>query len=189
MMYNIPMISRAAKTDNKLSIRPYRQSDVPLLHEAVRESLADLKPWMNWAHDMYDLDDAIEWIEMAYQCWNDGSYFGFAVIDAADGTFLGATSLSHIHPVYHFCNLGYWVRTGRRGQGIAGRAARLTARFAFEQLGLLRAEVVVAVENSASLRVAEKCGAHREGLLRNRMVVGNDVYDAVMFSFVPSDFA
>jgi RimJ/RimL family protein N-acetyltransferase len=96
--------------------------------------------------------------------------------------------LSSIHPIYHFCNLGYWVRTSCHGQGIAGRAAKLTARFAFEHLGLIRVEIVIGVGNRASLRVAEKIGAHDEGILLNRMVIGRSVCDAHMYSLIPSDF-
>jgi RimJ/RimL family protein N-acetyltransferase len=67
-------------------------------------------------------------------------------------------------------------------------AARLAARFAFEKVRLARVEVVVAVGNEASLKVAEKIGAHREGVLRNRIVVRGKMHDAVMFSFIPQDF-
>ena len=64
----------------------------------------------------------------------------------------------------------------------------MAARFAFERLGLLRAEIVVAMDNLASQRVAEKIGAHREGVLFNRMVVAPAVHDAIMYSLLPSDF-
>jgi RimJ/RimL family protein N-acetyltransferase len=42
--------------------------------------------------------------------------------------------------------------------------------------------------NEYSKQVAEKAGAHYEGILLNRMVVGKNVYDAQMYSLVPSDF-
>ena len=63
-----------------------------------------------------------------------------------------------------------------------------SARFAFEHLGLIRVEIVIAVGNQASLRVAEKLGAHDEGILLNRIVVGKSIYDAHMYSLIPSDF-
>jgi RimJ/RimL family protein N-acetyltransferase len=80
------------------------------------------------------------------------------------------------------------VRSSCRGQGIAGRGARLAARFAFEALGLIRVEIVIATGNQASIRVAEKIGAHDEGTLLNRMAVGKSIYDAHMYSLIPSDF-
>ncbi len=48
--------------------------------------------------------------------------------------------------------------------------------------------IVIAVENEASKKVAEKINAHYEGVLLNRMTVGKNIYDAHMFSLLPSDF-
>jgi RimJ/RimL family protein N-acetyltransferase len=64
----------------------------------------------------------------------------------------------------------------------------MAAKFGFEQLGLIRVEVVIAAGNEASLKAAEKSGARREGILRDRVTVRKQIYDAVMFSFVRSDF-
>lgn len=182
------MIPYSTLTDGKVVLRPFQFTDASALYDAVRESLADLKPWMAWAHDGYIRREAMDFITLVRARWEEGTVYSFAITDAESGVLLGTCSLSHIHPVYRFCNLGYWVRTGWRGRGIAGKAAMLVARFGLEQLHLLRVEVVVAVGNAASLRVAEKMGAHREGILRNRIIVGMDTHDAVMFSVVPQDF-
>ncbi len=57
-------------------------------------------------------------------------------------------------------------RTGQTGQGIATAAVRLIARFGFEDLGLLRLlELLIAADNLASRRVAEKVGATFEGVV------------------------
>jgi ribosomal-protein-serine acetyltransferase len=182
------MIPYCTLTDGRVTLRPFQFVDAPGLYAAVQESLPALKPWMSWAHDGYMQTESTEFIAIVRAKWEEGSLYGFAITDAEDGSFLGGCSLSHIHSVYHFCNLGYWVRATRQGDGIAGQAARLAARFALEKLRLIRVEVVVAVENTASMRVAEKIGAHREGILRNRITVGQTAHDAVMFSFVPEDF-
>lgn len=187
-MARTAMIPQTTASDGRITLRPFGFSDAPDLYAAARESLAELKPWMSWAHDGYSPAEAAEFIALTRSRWEEGTMYGFAITDAQDGAFIGGISLSHIHPVYHFCNLGYWVRTRRRGQGLAGRAARLAARFAFEQLGLVRVELVAAVGNAASLKVAEKTGAHREGVLHNRIIVRDQAHDAVMFSFIPPDF-
>jgi RimJ/RimL family protein N-acetyltransferase len=80
------------------------------------------------------------------------------------------------------------VRTSRRGEGIAVRATRLAARYTFEKIGLIRVEIVMAVHNAPSRRVAEKADAHYEGVLHNRMVIGRQIYDAHMYSLIPQDF-
>jgi ribosomal-protein-serine acetyltransferase len=175
-------------SDGLITVRPLRIDDAPHAFEAVRESLEALKPWMSWAHDDYRIEETRDYINRTIQGWENEDNFALAIIDARDGTFLGGSGLNDLNPIYRLANLGYWVRSSRRGQGIAPRAARLAARFGFERLGLLRAEIVVAVGNLASLRAAEKSGATREGVLRNRITVGEKIFDAVMFSLTPQDF-
>ena len=175
-------------TDNVVTLRPFEFGEENELHKAVQESLTELKPWMSWANEGYTSDVAANFIAITRAQWSNGGMYAFAITDAQSGKFLGGCSLSHIHPVYYFCNLGYWVRTSRHGEGIAGRATKLAAQFAFEKVKLIRAEIVIALGNEPSKRVAEKIGAHYEGILLNRMVVGKDVYDAHMYSLVPADF-
>src|SRR5438132_390407 len=66
-------------------------------------------------------------------------------------------------------NLGYWVRTSATRRGIATAAVRLATEYAFEHTDLLRLEIVVAITNIASRRVAEKVGAVREGIAHDRI--------------------
>jgi len=181
------VISQEVK-DGVVLLRPFHLNDADETYTAVRESLAELKPWMSFAHDGYSLQETKEFIRLTRARWEEGTLYAFVITDQKSGSVLGGISLSHIHPVYHLCNLGYWVRTSRRGEGIAVRATRLAAQHAFEKVGLIRVEIVIALENTASRRVAEKAGAHYEGVLRNRMVVGREIHDAHMYSLVPSDF-
>lgn len=185
------MVSRNVElSDGVVTLRPPRPGDVNGLYAAVRESMAALRPWMGWVSDDYAINDTRSWIAAQPSNWKEGVHYGFLITDAGDGggeTILGVCGLGHPNDYHHFANLGYWVRSGRRGEGIAGRAVRLVAAFGFRQLDLVRVEIVVSVGNAASLRVAEKVGARREGVLRNRIVVRGAVHDAVMHSLVPAD--
>jgi ribosomal-protein-serine acetyltransferase len=175
-------------TDDTITLRPFEFGEENALHTAVHESLSELEPWMSWANEKYSDEVARNFITLTRAHWSSGAMYAFAIADAQTGELLGGCSLSHIHPVYYFCNLGYWVRTSRHGEGLAGRAAKLAARFAFERANLIRVEIVIAVGNEPSKRVAKKIGAHDEGILLSRMVVGKNIYDAHMFSLLPSDF-
>ena len=182
------MLLTTSLTDNVLILRPFRLEDASQLYEAVRESLVELKPWMSWAHDRYSSQEADDFIRITRARWEADTLYAFAITDANTGDVLGGCSLSHKNPIYHYCNVGYWVRTSRHGEGIAGRAAKLAARYGFEPGRIIRAEIVIAASNMKSIRVAEKMGAHYEGILLNRMVVGRAIYDARMYSLIPQDF-
>jgi ribosomal-protein-serine acetyltransferase len=174
--------------DGPVLLRPPKPDDIPAITAAVRESLAELQPWMDWATDAYNETVAARWLEFARIAWEHASAFHFVITDTETGDYIGNCGIDGVNRKYRFCNLGYWVRTSRTKQGIASRAARLAARFAFETVGLVRAEIVTASHNTASQRAAHKAGAHYEGILLNRMVVRTDVYDAVMYSLTPADF-
>ena len=74
------------------------------------------------------------------------------------------------------------------GHGVAVCAVGLPADYAFQETDLVRLEILCAFANVRSQRVAEKVGAVREGVLRDRLLLHDTPHDAVMFSIVRSQF-
>lgn len=165
-----------------IGIRRYREGDAAALFEAATESRRELGPWMPWCHDDYSLADSEAFVQRAITWWESGEAYSFAIFERDGDRYLGGTGINFIHPVHRFANLGYWVRSSANGRGVAAAAGRLVARFGLEDLGLHRLEVVVAVGNRRSERVAEKMGAVREAVLRNRLLLHGQPVDAMMFS-------
>src|SRR5439155_20862497 len=126
------------------------------------------------------VDESSAFIARAISGHESGDSYEFLIFDAAGG-FLGGCGLNRLDVRFLKSNLGYWVRSTASGQGIATAATGLLGRFGFEQLGRQRIEIVAAVENLASQRVAEKAGAQREGVLRNGIRLRGVNVDAVCF--------
>lgn len=166
------------------TIRPYQQGDVEHLHAAALESVAEISPWLGWCHPRYSLDEAQEWITAQQDLAKQGLAFAFAIW--SEGRYLGGCGINQINKPNRFANLGYWVRTSAMGQGVAPAAARLAAEYAFRETEIIRLEIVCAVGNVRSQRVAEKLGAVREGVLRSRVYLPSGPSDAVMFSLLKS---
>lgn len=141
---------------------------------------------MDWCHDNYGIEDAKTWIELTTNWHSEGSQFQFGIFESA-GRFLGGIGLSHINHQAKCANLGYWVRTSAAGEGIAPEAVRQIAKWAFSNTDLQRLEVVAATENLRSIRVAEKAGAFKEGILRSKISVFGRHYDGAMYSIVRGD--
>lgn len=173
--------------DGRIVLRPYRNEYVKATYQAIKESITDLAPWLPFAHEDYSLKETRAWVKSRPAEWKKGASYEFAIFDAGDGTIIGGCGLNGISEVGKSANLGYWVRTGYTGKGIAPAATLLLAKWGFEVLNLNRIEILVAVDNTRSLRVAEKAGAKREGILRNRITVRDKAYDAVMHSFIPGE--
>jgi len=172
--------------EGRFLLRPYRPADLPDFVDAVRESHAAIGRWMAWAHADFSAADGAQWLDRCARVWQDGTGFEFGIFDRDTGDYVGGAGLNSLHALHPFCNLGYWVRSSRAGQGAASSAVRALSRHAFGKLQLKRVEIVVADGNEASLAVARRCGAHYEGLLRNRILgVDGSAWDAHMFSLVP----
>ncbi|HJU53488.1 MAG TPA: GNAT family protein [Pyrinomonadaceae bacterium] len=175
-------------SDGKILIRPYRAEDIGVMYEAVRESIAEVSPWLPWCHAGYSVEETTAFVMARDEAWHNDEAYAFGVFDANTRDYLGGVGLNFINRVHQSANLGYWVRSSQTGRGVASRATRLAARFALEQLGFQRIEILAAVENLPSQRVAEKAGATREGVLRKRLLVNGQPYDAVLYSLVAEDF-
>ena len=174
-------------TDGKVTLRPYRMNDSPATFQAIKESAAEIGVWLPFAHPDYSLRENRKWLKKRPGDWKKQKGYEFAIFDAKDGTMIGGCGLNGIDHLNRKANLGYWVRTSHTGRGVAPAAAILLAKWGFEVLKLTRIEIMVAVGNERSLRVAEKVGAKREGVLRNRLVIRDIAYDGVMHSLIPGD--
>jgi ribosomal-protein-serine acetyltransferase len=166
-----------------IRIRPYRADDAPLLYAAARESVGDVFPWLPWCHPQYSLDEAAAWASSREELARRAFEYHFVIADDRD-RFLGGCGINQISPVHRFGNLGYWVRSSATGRGVAASAVALVARFAFLNTDLIRLEIACAVGNHRSQRVAEKAGAQREGVLRDRLLIHGTPHDAVMYSIL-----
>jgi len=187
---NISMVRRMLETnieltDGNIIIRPCRLEDAAVICEGVQETMHEMLKWAPWCHPGYSVSDCTSWLSSRSQMWSEGIEYDFVIFDTKDNTFLGGCAIDQINRKHNFATLGYWIRSSQTGKGIATAAVRLIIRLGFKTLSFTRLEIVVAVQNEASQRVAEKVGAVREGVHRNRHVVRDKIYDSVMFSLIP----
>jgi ribosomal-protein-serine acetyltransferase len=173
--------------EEPLRLRPWQRRDAEGLLDAARSSVASVGRWLPWCHAGYGLDEAHAWIGHCQDGWSRGELFAFPMFDRRTGELLGGCGLNQLNHQHRCANLGYWVRQSRHGEGIATRAAVLVARFGFEQLGLIRIEIVVMLDNHASLRTAEKTGAHFEAVARHRLWANGQAHDAAVYGLIPAD--
>jgi RimJ/RimL family protein N-acetyltransferase len=174
-------------TDSVITLRPLEHADRDAMYAAVMESIAEISPWLPWCHPAYAPAETASFIESTIQWWTQRSQFVFGIFDAASGAYVGSIGVNQVNQQHRYANVGYWVRTSRTGRGVAPRALRLAARFAFETLGLYRVEIAVQPENIASRRVAEKAGATLDAVMRNRIFKRGRPYTAALYSLVPED--
>jgi RimJ/RimL family protein N-acetyltransferase len=184
---SIPGFPPLQLTDRVVTLRPWAAADAPDLYAAVRESYLVLTRWLPWADHYQSAQDAEHGIADGARRLKAGTEFRYGIFDAKTDFCLGGVGLSRINPDDKIANLGYWVRTSASKHGTATRAARLLARHALTDGPFHRIEIITAVENHPSHKVARKLGAKFEGILRDRIWIRSKAHDAHVYSLVRTD--
>jgi RimJ/RimL family protein N-acetyltransferase len=162
--------------DDAIVVRPLTEDDPPAVVAAIDDD-PDLDRWTSIPFP-YSEDRAREYLATTEES-------AFAILDRTSGELLGGIGARTRDPA--IVEIGYWVKAGARGRGVATRAVALIARFAFAELGAARVQLRTEPDNVASQRVAEKAGFTREGTLRSVLELKGRRRDAVMFSLLPED--
>jgi RimJ/RimL family protein N-acetyltransferase len=143
------------------------------------------KIWLNLAHRFphpYTPADADVWFTLLANMpvpthWAievDGCAAGGIGVDLGEGIYEKSA------------RLGYWLGEPHWGRGITTDAVRATSEYVTAQFGVIRLEAAVFEWNPASMRILEKCGFVREGVLRRSIYKDGKLIDAVLYASVLS---
>jgi RimJ/RimL family protein N-acetyltransferase len=111
-------------------------------------------------------------------------YFRFAMILNETGRQVGNCTLRALHWQCRRGEVGYALNRAHWGKGYMNEALRALLAFAFVDLDLHRLEADVDPRNTASTGALERLGFRREGLLRERWIVGGEVFDSVVLGLL-----
>ena len=170
----------------RLVLRPFGLDDAPALIEVIRAKEDFLPPNFPSALEA----EPIAWFlrEGVHQVQRYGIALHLAAVGRDTGGLYGTIGLFRVSWEHLTCEVGYGMRPGVRGRGLATEALSLITLWALRDCGLHRVELRAAVTNQASRRVAEKVGYVREGIARAAERDADGVsQDMVVFSRIATD--
>lgn len=142
-------------------------------NQADRSYLSDRLPYP------YTVEDADWWLNMVSgQEGKDGIFRSIRV----DGEIVGNISVERKADVYRRdAEIGYLLNRDQWSKGVMTQAVEQICKIAFEELDLLRITGLVYEPNAASRRVLEKNGFVLEGIMRNAVTKGGNVYHLCIY--------
>ncbi|ADD42667.1 GNAT family N-acetyltransferase [Stackebrandtia nassauensis] len=162
----VTLTADAVATTPALLLRPWHPADAAAL--ATAHDDPDMRRTL-----MFPLDgiaEARDWIGRQVESWNAGTRHSFAVLGADDERILGhvvVKMVSDFDPAA--VEVGYWTVTAARGLGVAPRAVATVTPWIFAEWDRVkRVDLLHAVDNPASCRVADKSGFRLEAELPPR---------------------
>ena len=162
----IPEIPERLETE-RLIIRSPRLEDISAIYTSVRESLAELSPWMAWATPEYSLAGCEENTRSAIAEFITRQNLRYHFHDRDTDEHIGCSGLHRIDWNVPKFEIGYWCRTSRTGQGYVTETVEALTNLALEDFGAARVEIQCDDKNVRSAGVAERCGYGLEGVLKN----------------------
>lgn len=174
---------------DRVTLRPPQPADYQEWAALRQRSRAFLEPWEpRWSHDEFDRSAWRQRLHRYRQDVDSGSAAAFFIFDNKSGALVGGITLGNIrHGVAQGGQIGYWVGEPYSGKGYMLDAIRLLVSHAFGTMQLHRIEAACIPDNARSIRVLEKAGFQREGLLRSYLRINGSWQDHYLYALIAGD--
>lgn len=101
------------------------------------------------------------------QTHSNDSLFRLAIVCRGTDRLIGTIGFHTVSSVNKSAELSYDLSPEYWGKGVASMAANSLTTWAHDHAGVVRVQATVLESNARSMRVLERCGFLREGLLRS----------------------
>lgn len=160
------------------------------LFAAVDENRAHLGDWFPWVAITAAVADTAAYLSGALEEYVRGEAVPTVLV--LGEAVVGTAGLYAIQKDGSSARVGYWLAANYEGRGLMVRAVRALCGFGFSVLNLRRLDVLCAVSNERSARVAERAGMVRTGRLPAEVTLAGaragEVEDALVYSLTADAF-
>jgi RimJ/RimL family protein N-acetyltransferase len=156
----------------RLMLRSFRSDDAQILHEALVESIDQLRshlwflPWVVEEPTLQSAEARCRSAEANFLLRTDLPFLAFA---KETGRLVASVGLHRTDWDIPKTEVGYWVRTSETGKGYASEGVGALTSWALQVLRARRVELVTDEGNARSRAVAGRCGFTLESVLHNVM--------------------
>lgn len=127
-------------------------------------------------------EQVLDWIDRQRGRHREGAGFSCTITDADSGAPVGHCGLWTRELGEGRASAGYAITPSARGHGYAADALCALTAFGWTLPGLHRISLFIEPWNTASIRVAERAGYLREGVLRRHMEIDGSRRDMLLYA-------
>lgn len=172
-------------TDGTIALNRMEPQDAPAVAEACNDP--EIVRWLP-VPSPYTEDDARSFIAAQGTDADEGGGLVFAMRNEGE-RLAGCIAVHFARCRAYEGEIGYWTAPWARRQGVAARATKLVARYAFDRYEPRRIEILVSAANGPSAGVAERIGARFEGIRRAGIEHRGELQNCRVYSLLRDDVA
>ena len=157
----------------RLTLRAPRPGDGPMVFEAVRDSLSELRRFpasMTWALAEPSVETSEKYCREAHANFVARRDLPLLLLERKTGVLVGSSGLHRIDWRVPKVEVGFWGRTPYNGRGLVTEGVGAIVELAFGALKARRVEAFCDEANERSCRVCERLRFTLEGTLRNERI-------------------
>ncbi|MBL8966338.1 MAG: GNAT family N-acetyltransferase [Spirochaetaceae bacterium] len=170
----------------RLRLRPIALEDAERIFELYSDPRVaeydDFEPYTDKAA-------ALRCVEATLGAFDSGRNLRWVLAPKEDDRFIGSCGLSDFDEEARRAEIGYDLLPREWGKGFMSEAVAAVLDYGFGAMGLNRIEAFITPGNAASVRVLEKNGFSREGLVRERDYFRGRLWDGILMAILRRDRA
>ena len=170
----------------RLRLRPLTPDDA----EAVFAVFSDPEVMRYWSWTAWtSIDAAHALIRDDREAMAAGKHLRLGIEVLGTPGVIGMCTLFSLMVQCRRAEIGYALARAQWGRGTMHEALTALLAYAFGELDLNRIEADIDPRNAASARSLERLGFVREGYMRERWIVGDEVADTVFYGLLRREWA
>jgi RimJ/RimL family protein N-acetyltransferase len=171
----------------RLVLRCWQPADAPDLADVAigQQAWFAFAPWVA---EVQTVEDALAFARASRGCFDLMRDFAFGLWSKAPARLLGGVQLHCADPQARRVTLDYWLRKDATGRGYARESVAAIVDVAICRVRASRVEILVAVDNAKSRALPVALGFHKDGVMREGLIVGGCLFDMVVYSLLARDY-
>jgi len=164
-----------------LTLRFLSETDLP----AVYAIFSHPEVMRYWSYPPWtERSQAQRWLINVHEGYRTRNDLQFGIERRADSVLVGTCTLFQFNITSRRAEIGYALGRPYWGAGYMHNALHALLHYAFETLDLNRLEADIDPRNVASARALERLGFQKEGYLRERWIVNDEISDTCLYGLL-----
>lgn len=172
--------------DSEIKLRIREDSDATEFFNVINNNRKYLSQWLSWVDKFTDIDSTRGSISEAIIGYENNKFYRFGI--SYNNELVGIIELQTLDFKNKKAGIGYWLIEKATGKGIMIRSVKALINYAFSELNFNRISLTVATENYPSIKVCEKLGLVKEGILRQNEWLNDQFVDHYIYSILKSEW-
>lgn len=171
---------------NRFILREYTFDDAQTIYDLIKDP--EIYKYMHWGPN--SKEDTDNHIKMAIDAQKEIPRISYEMLitDKSNAEVIGAAGIRVTKGSNREGSCGYWIKKDLWGRGIATEVTQRIIQLGFEEMKLNKISATAMPQNIGSIKVLEKVGMKKEGLLRDNIFAREKFHDSALLAILRKDY-